>query len=207
MFGKPKCKRCSQKVSKKYYYCPYCGTDLKGDAERSFEPMLNLGFPFNMLVKQIEKQFQEIDSQLGNNLDKALLDSGGISINIDTSSGQPAIRIRTNSDQKGPHPQEKERPARDITKIGNISEDKLHKFSHLPKEEPSTKVRRFSNRLVYELTLPGVKSENIVISKLENSIEIKAFADNKAFFKLIPISLPILKSDLKDGLLTLELKV
>lgn len=203
MFGRPKCKRCSQKVSKKYYYCPYCGTDLKGDAERSFEPMFNLGFPFNMLVKQIEKQFQEIDSHLGNDLDKALLDSGGISINIDTSSGQPTIRIKTNSDQK----EAKEKPARDITKIGEISEDKLHKFSNLPKEEPSTKVRRFSNKLVYELNLPGVKSENLVISKRENSIEIKAFADNKAFFKLIPISLPILKSDLKDGLLTLELKV
>jgi hypothetical protein len=40
---------------------------------------------------------------------------------------------------------------------------------------------------------------------LENSIEVKAFAKDKAYYKFLPVSLPLLKYDLANGRLTLEL--
>ena len=81
----------------------------------------------------------------------------------------------------------------------------LKNFSKLPKEEPKTNMRRLSDRVVYEIKIPGVKSqENISITALENSIEIKASAKDKAYFKLIPINLPIINYDFSDENLILE---
>jgi hypothetical protein len=67
-------------------------------------------------------------------------------------------------------------------------------------------VRRLSDRIVYEIELPGVKASDIIINKLQNSIEIKAFTKEKAFFKLLPVALPILNYYMKQGKLVLELK-
>jgi len=59
---------------------------------------------------------------------------------------------------------------------------------------------------VYEIKMPGVKSpEDISIIQLENSIEIKALANKKVFYKIIPINLPIRNYNLSKGILTLEL--
>ena len=80
------------------------------------------------------------------------------------------------------------------------------KFAGLLKKEPETNIRRLSNKVVYEIKLPGVKSvKDVSIIQLENSIEIKALADKKVFYKIIPINLPINNYNLSSGILTLEL--
>lgn len=87
-----------------------------------------------------------------------------------------------------------------------MSDESLKKISELPKKEPSTNIRRLANKIIYELNIPGVKSiKDISITKLENSIEIKALAGNKAYAKLIPLNLPITDYELSDGKLILEL--
>jgi HSP20 family molecular chaperone IbpA len=88
-----------------------------------------------------------------------------------------------------------------------MTEEEIEKFSKLPRKEPETRVRRLTDKIIYEIKLPGVKTEkDIAINKLQNSIEIKAFAKDRTYFKLIPLSFPIKKYNLKDGTLTLELK-
>jgi HSP20 family molecular chaperone IbpA len=78
----------------------------------------------------------------------------------------------------------------------------------LERKEPKTNIRRLSNRVVYELEMPGVESlEDISIIKLENSIEIKAISKNKAYVKVIPINLPITNYNLSEGKLILELGI
>jgi len=54
-------------------------------------------------------------------------------------------------------------------------------------EEPETKIERKGNRQTIMIKLPGVKYEDIEIKRLESSIEIRAFIDNKCYFKLIPV--------------------
>ena len=74
--------------------------------------------------------------------------------------------------------------------------------------QPKTNIRRFSDKIIYEIEMPGVKSqEDISIIKLESSVEIKAVGKNKAYLKLIPINFPITKYDLSNGKLVLELNV
>jgi HSP20 family molecular chaperone IbpA len=80
-------------------------------------------------------------------------------------------------------------------------------FQKLPKKQPETNVRRFSNKVVYEIDIPGVESiKDISISQMENSIEIKAISKKNAYEKIIPIGLPIAKYGFSKGKLVLELK-
>ena len=87
----------------------------------------------------------------------------------------------------------------------NLPEANLKKFASLPKQEPETQVRRFSDKIIYEVNMPGIKSEkDISVVKLENSIEVKAAGNNVAYKKIIPINLPITDYKVSNEKLTLE---
>lgn len=233
MFDKKKCKRCGEKINNKFDFCPYCRTPLKNEEEiedgwgmlgkNDFpDPFQNpfdeiklpagLNMIFNSLMKNLEKEFRNIDKEIGREIRETKIQDprirkSGISISISTSGDRPP-EIRVN--QFGGIPREfKEfekqiKPRQTIQK--NFNEEKIKKFSKLPREEPSTNVRRLSNKVIYEIELPGVKStEDVSIIKLENSIEIKAVAKDKSYFKLLPIKLPIIDYKIADGKLILEL--
>jgi HSP20 family molecular chaperone IbpA len=211
MFGKQLCSRCGKKTSKKHDFCPSCGHNLKGKDESFFEPSFKMGFPFNALMKQltkqIERQMKDLDKEMAEpptfedkKEKKQVKPMQGISISISSAGGQPVIKVndlgktKIKEVKKAPIQQPK------------ITKEQAEKFSKLPREEPLTSVRRLTDKIIYEIDLPDVKKEDIIITRMHNSIEIKAITRDKAFFKLIPVSLPILKSQLKEGKLLLELK-
>ena len=73
-------------------------------------------------------------------------------------------------------------------------------------EKNQTNIRRLSNKIIYEIQIPGVKSiEDVSIVKLQNSIEIKAITKDKAYEKTIKISFPILDYKIQENNLILEL--
>ena len=237
MFNKKKCKRCNSKISKEFDFCPYCGSkedgtsnENKGNYDESSWGMLGrndlfptrteieLPFGFNTLfkslMKNLDSQFKEMGKGFGREFQENKkipkeVRSGGISISISTSNnGPPEIRVKSSGnipefrrEEEGIKKQLKP------TSQKALSEGSLKKFSKLPRQEPNTNVRRLSNKVVYEIDLPGVKTTNdISIIKLENSIEIKAVSKDKAYFKLIPINIPIKKYFLKEEKLILELE-
>jgi HSP20 family molecular chaperone IbpA len=107
-------------------------------------------------------------------------------------------------------PEFKEKEQRIKKKVKNIELPKTDskKFSGLPKKDPKIDRRRLSDKVVYEIEIPGVKSlKDISIVQLENSIEIKALTKNHVFHKILPVNLPIKKYNLSRGTLTLELDV
>lgn len=72
-------------------------------------------------------------------------------------------------------------------------------------EEPETKIERKGGRQIINIKLPGVKKEDIEIKRLENSIEIRAFTGDKAYFKLIPIpSNAAISKSFEDEMLKIE---
>lgn len=248
MFGK-KCDRCGNKIGKDFGFCPYCGTQLR-DIEKDKKdygflgkddfmnfPGQNLGVKmpfgfgmlFNSLLKEVDKQFKDLDKQTGEETGKiktgAKIDekrlripfnrAGGISISIATETGKsPLIKVKSFSNAPEFVNIEKEIARSAPEKTGkiyrkriDISEEQARKLSKLPREEAETKVRRLSNKIIYEINLPGVKSiKDVMINKLENSIEIKAFAKDRVFFKLLPISLPVIRHKLEGEKLILELR-
>lgn len=239
MFKKKiKC-RCGEKVDANFSYCPYCGAALKEvkkyqekrekqleDIEKSFEEAFKMPFffkfPFKKLIRDIDKQFREMDRAIGETretkIDKIpnVPNARGISIKIESSpEGQPVIKVKqfgpgqkiplTMKKPGGKKPEKKKEEIKLPTK--KLTKAQQAKLAKLPKEEPETKVRRLTNKVIYEIILPGVKSEkDIIINKLQNSIEIKAFTKDKAYFKLIPIALPIINYHIEKNKLVLELK-
>jgi len=231
MFIKKKCTKCGRKISKDYDFCPHCGNDFRWEKARNnekdfgllgkedsltdFSDLSKFGMPmnlsglfnsklFNNLFQQFDKQFKELDKETSRAPKERKKNTSGISISISMSGDKPDIRVN----KFGPEFQninikefkEKETPKK------KISEEEARKLAKLPKKEAKTEVRRLSNKIIYQIDLPGIKNlKDIIINKLENSIEIKAFSKENAYFKLIPVNLPILDYKLEDNKLILEL--
>ena len=224
MFGKKRCGNCGEKVEDSYNYCPYCQAPLKDSFEErdwgllgkndlieqgegEIKLPMGLNALFNSLMKNLNKQMKDIDNEKEsqNKEQRVSKKSGGISISISTSGNMPP-EIKVRSFGNVPQFKKRENQLKNETEAIRLPNPDSKKFSGLPKKEPETDIRRFSNRIVYEIKMPGVKSpEDISIIQLENSIEIKALANKKVFYKIIPINLPIRNYNLSKGILTLEL--
>lgn len=216
MFGKKiKCDSCGEKINDSYNFCPYCRKSLKTDSEEDWGLLgkndaldadelrmpAGLNALFNSLMKSLNNQMRELEKQPHTDgKAKSPKKSRGISISISSfGNGRPEIKV---SSYGAPKQKTQEVKKKRVT----LPSSDFSAFVGLPKKEPETTIRRLSNKVVYEIRLPGVKSEkDISIIQLENSIEIKAVAGKKVFYKVIPINLPINKYDLAQGVLTLEL--
>ncbi len=206
MFKKRTCTKCKKRISKNYRFCPYCGYgDEDFDSEKwgmlgksdlipqdNFQLPMGLNTIFNSLMKNLNKQLN--DSYSPNKITDAKIKNNGVSISISTSGNNPP-QVRINSPQKKI---KKKLP-------GHFSKESSEKFSQLKKQEPKTDIRRLSNKVIYEIEIPGVKSlKDISVIKLETSIEIKAIAKNKAYFKRIPINFQIVNYIFSEEKLILE---
>ncbi len=206
-----KCKRCGEKVNFKHKFCSSCGTPLKkvnsenwgmlgkNDFEEQdpFSNSLLDGFTGNMFNKMLGSAMKMLEKEMKKEISRE---------NI-----QPKTNVRLMINGKEINLSNVQTGSKNIEKkeklLDDFSKESLKKFSQLPKKEPKTNVKRLSNTVVYEINIPGVKSlKDLSIVKLENSIEIKAVAKDKAYFKLLPINLPIIDYELEKGKLILELE-
>jgi len=212
------CSRCGKKIKKGFDFCPHCGYDLRTEREQKNYGLLgkedNLDFDnfipnslFNMpmeklfkgTMKILEKQMRKLSEEQKETTNQFKTPNfqlfiNGKKVNL-SNTMQPKIKQKTHRKKEIKIiPQE-------------ISKKRIKEISKLPKKEAETKVRRLSDKIVYEIKMPGVKSKkDIIINKLENSIEIKGFSKTTLFFKIIPMNLPILDYSLKKDALVLELK-
>jgi BMFP domain-containing protein YqiC len=191
---KKKCKKCGKEIERNFVYCPYCGYRQKEpdgllDEIEEFSMPIPFGFfnfdkIFKDLMRQIDEQMREIDKQIKPQMNR------GISIKISFDGETPKINIEKIGKEK-----KKELEDKKILK-------EIPEIEKLPREEAKTKIKRLRDFIIYEIDLPGIKSiDDVEIKKLENSIEIKAIGKDKVYFKLIPISLPIVKYYFKDEVL------
>ncbi len=216
MFKKNECKKCRKKISDRYEFCPYCGNSLNENFKNEDWGMLGkndfleeqkqfanpsfgggllgkiLGSAMKMFEKELQKEMQTSNFQPRTNFE--LIINGK---RVDPKNIRVSRQIMKKPIRKQPT-----KPSQ------NFSQQQLKRISKLSKEEPSTSIRRFSDKVIYEINVPGVKEiKDISIIKLENSIEIKAIAKDKYYFKSIPINLPLINYNLSEGKLVLELGV
>jgi hypothetical protein len=220
MFSKKTCQRCGKKTSNSNSFCPNCGTALgknqrkddfgmlgEDDSLDEMESFSNslfggLGGGFmnkmlsntmKMLEKEMEREMQKnTKPQNQNNFPKTRvkLMINGKEINLNNGMEENAKEEK----QKGR-----------AIKFQKFSEEQVKKFSKLPRKEPKTSLKRIADKISYEIEIPEVNSfEDISILPLENSIEIKAIAEKKAYAKSIQINLPIVNYIFSKGLLILE---
>jgi RNA polymerase subunit RPABC4/transcription elongation factor Spt4 len=207
MFESKKCKRCGKGLKNDWIVCPYCGEEVKRRKPYDI---------FEDMERSIEKELERID-KFGPRFFKfpridieSPFKSGGISITIRSGTGmKPQIDVKTAGEYKKLEPEIK-RKLGVKEGVEEIEEEKPEKKIRIPKitEEPETKIERIGNRETITIKLPDVKSpEDIEIRKLEQSLEVKAFAGDKAYFKLIPIKphSQVSEKSFKDGNLKIEI--
>ncbi len=216
MFGKKRCNNCKEKVDSDFNFCPYCRANLTDDFDSEDWGLLgrndsidNVRVPIGLdkiigsLMKSLNAQIEEAEKIKRGESKKQGVKRGGISISI-VSSGNSPPKIEVKS--FGKSLKESKSREKKVKRVKLPSADSS-RFIGLPREEPETNVRRLSNRVVYEISLFGVKSINdISISQLESSIEIKALGKEKVYHKVIPVNLPIKIYDFSKGKLILELE-
>ncbi|RLG16386.1 hypothetical protein DRN63_04265 [Nanoarchaeota archaeon] len=231
LLKKRRCPNCGKELKENWNFCPFCGEEVgrlgigvrrREERElRSFEDFgLSLFPSFRSLFEEIDKEFRRLDKIFKSGFDEIeefrdmpIVRGGGVSIVIrDTGKGKPEISVRTSGDFKKLEPEIKARlgVSEGVREVGEEEmkvEERPRKIPSVT-EEPEAKIERKRDYLKIEIELPDVKSEkDIEIRKLEQSIEIRAFAEDKAYFKLIPIppDFEILEKNFENHKLTLVL--
>jgi len=98
--------------------------------------------------------------------------------------------------------QEKEK---EIKLPENFSKNDFKKFSSLDKKSPETGVRRLSDRIIYEIKVPGLKSiKQVNMTKVNDVFELKLLTEKEAYFKNISINFPLLSYKVEENDLILE---
>lgn len=201
---KTKCPFCERKIERDFYFCPYCGREVKKQKEmedygflgksddlKDLHEAMNLPFQgvINSLVQDLAKNFSENKPQ--NNFN-------GVKINISSSNGK-IFDIKIDSARK-------ENPERKVKKIA-LTEEQVKALSTLPREEAKTKILRLDNKIQYEIEIPGVNNvNNILINRLENSLEIKAISSGKIYTKILPAKTTPLNYKFSEGKLIFEFR-
>lgn len=190
-----KCFKCEKEISPTYNFCPYCGSELRSST-------------FFNIFDDIEREFERIDKVFSSDFLKLpkirFGPSSGIAITIhSTSEKEPKIEVKTFGKYKEIEPEIKRKLG-----IKPAIEEVKEKKRPIPKiaEEPETKVKDLGTKEIITVKLPNVKEENIEIRKLEQSIEIKAFSDDKVYFTLLPIpqNAKIINKSFENEILRIE---
>jgi HSP20 family molecular chaperone IbpA len=182
----------------------------------------------NDVFSQLFREMDEMTKGMGFNADKDMevIDiSGMLEDMMKSMAGQNRRGFSLRINQKND-----ERPKIVFKRIGD--DQKLHRTgkSIIPKlrrpaegrqpahrlsiklpgdtSEPETDIKRAGNKVLVDIMLPGVRgSGDIDIIELENSVEIKAVAGSRGYFKIIrkPEFSRIQKKSFNNGTLKLEI--
>jgi HSP20 family molecular chaperone IbpA len=174
----------------------------------------------NKMKKMLEKNVEAVDiSPFFNPRGKIIKISApmgsGFSIKITQSTGKPPdVSVRTFGNVKREDIEKQlqnqlgVRPPAAVPKPVAVSESKERAFA-APKitEEPKTHVKRTGSAVEVDIELPGVKSkDDIEVREFENSVEVKAVAGDKAYFKILtkPEQFGVKSRKFEGGVLHLE---
>ncbi len=222
------CNNCGSKAEKGWKHCPHCGARLgpysaRGDIfSQLFKEMDEITKSMGM---KMDRDMEVIDisdmlEDMMKSMDDAKENSGrrGFSLRMHQRNDEkPKIMFRrigaqpTTSRLRGQPYGHARKGIIPMLRKPIDARQPTHKLGiKLPKEtsEPETEVRRSGNKVLVDIRLPGVKnSGDIDISELENSVEIKAVAGSRGYFKIIrkPEFSKITKKSFGGGLLKLEL--
>jgi HSP20 family molecular chaperone IbpA len=201
------CRRCGKKADRGWRFCPNCGSSLEQQGRSIFDDIFaRFRREFGEMDKMFDKEFEVLDlspffrarSPEGAPRPR----SSGFTIKITRRNREhPRVDVKTfgNVDRNEVR-REVAEEMKDLgikaAPMGALQKERRHerpkplekpqqepaKFT----EEPRTHVRSVGTRVTVEMELPDVKSEgDIEINELESSVEVRARAGDKAYFKII----------------------
>lgn len=214
-----KCQRCGTDANEGWKFCPRCGYILK---RRSL--FGNIFERMNREIKEMDRELETMNREVSRGFERnfEVLDispffrkpmkGGGFSIKISSSGREkPRVSVRTfGGVKRGDIEQGIGKMCIGGTKKEARSETSkdVHLEGAETTEEPETSLRRTDGGIAAKIKLPGVMDmKDIEVKSLENSIEVKAMAGKKAYFKILtkPENANIVKKGFGNGVLRIEL--
>ncbi|UCD02839.1 MAG: zinc-ribbon domain-containing protein [Candidatus Aenigmatarchaeota archaeon] len=211
------CERCGNDLEEGWRFCPRCGLQKGGSPLDAFGRDL-----FSKMFKRMDKMFESDMQAIDLSPLFRLRDTGdkpvkrGLTIHVKRGTGmKPKVDIETFGNVSremvekevqnrfgipGKDPEERKEKRR-IPIISRMSGPKVT-------EEPKADVRRTDSGFAVDVQIPEVKDEHdIEVRELGSSVEIKAVAGDKAYFKIItkPENLKLSGKSFRHGTLHLEL--
>ena len=203
---KPKeerCSFCNAKIESNFSFCPRCGTPTKKEDSKKYgllgrndnisQDSQNFlpkkrGFTDKIINSLVNSLMQNMDKEL-KNMEKEMFNDLN---NTEVKTFPNGIKIKVSSTPLTSLNKNKEKKKKRKIKLPTPNKTQVEKMSKLPKKIAKTSVKRLNDKIVYEITTPGVKSaKDIFISKLESGYEIKALAPKKVYTNSIPVNLPL----------------
>jgi HSP20 family molecular chaperone IbpA len=191
------CEKCGNGVEENWEYCPLCGSFLKSSIATKFPAFVGL----EDLLKDIDNEFRKMEEAFkcvwpeSRTLEP--IKGGGISIRISsTEDKEPKIDVQTFGECQNQAPEVEER-------LGVRRERAPPKVT----KEPKTLIEQDDGKLILRAELPGVKSEeDIDVKRMAESIEIRAYTEDMAYFTLfcIPPDSKILSKRLENEEFVIE---
>ncbi len=126
---------------------------------------LKLDKGFEEVLSIFEKNFRNL---LGVNFSDALAPGKGFIVEVTQERDGPKVNVR---------------------ELAEENEDRVEagaQTAPMNLEVLEPKVEFKENGKLVEVSLPGVKSENVQLKKLANSVEVRAVVGNKIYFTIIP---------------------
>lgn len=213
------CHNCGAKIDDDYNFCPVCGARQVTEGRPSpmridRRPGLRVE-PMRLFNSDIDNFFDDFfkSSFLGfPSLKRGFATdpksrSGGFSVKIVRGTDkEPKVAINTFGDFKGKESEIKKQIGLPEEKA-KIKEIKPRKFEKT--EEPECETCKKDGLTVVELEVPKVKSmADVDIAVYDESVEVRAYADKTAFFRIvkIPKGAKLVDKSLDKGKLTLRFK-
>lgn len=211
-----KCETCGTEGEKGWKYCPRCGSRQSR--------LFNVGDIFTRMRKQMTEITKEMDHVFERDIEavdlspffKKLPQGSGFTIKIISGTGmKPHVHVKTFGNVS------RERVEEQLEAQLGMKPTPHHHHKHVqaqtietstlptPKttEEPSARISSLGNKVIVDIDLPGVKKEkDIEVLERESSVEVKAIAGDKGFFKILtkPPEFTLKEKTFKKGSLHLE---
>jgi hypothetical protein len=198
-----KCPSCSKRIRKKFDFCPWCGIPLRENRERQDFGMLGKNdnsVNNNMMGQQIKLPFG-LEKMMGSLVKQIEKEMGDMGMPMGAGPKGFEIKIQTGN----PKNKQPERPQPIAQQ--SISGSEMKRRESLPQKQAKSKVKRLSDKILYEIEAPGVeKVTDVVITPLERGVEVRAYTKEACYIKTIPMKVQIEKYGVKNGKVFLELK-
>lgn len=225
---KKRCQNCEKKIDRSFDFCPYCGvpssnpkkygllgkTDNPQELNNFIQPKQELGgFTGNIMEKMLGSAFKMLEKEMGN-LNKQEKNFEAMEKEFQKMPMKTNLQLfingkRVNLPEFQSNMTKENKPKQTKQKMPEISEETLKKSFNLPRKEAKSKLTRHKEKIIYELDTPGLDAvDKVLINKLEDSIEIKAYTPKAVYYKTLPIKFPLMQYSInpQEGKLFLEFK-
>ncbi|MEK6856072.1 MAG: hypothetical protein AABX66_02860 [Nanoarchaeota archaeon] len=197
---KTNCRSCRKEIENKFIFCPYCGKSTMSneqiqkefglvgtsDEELLQNPIASAGILGQIIAPMMQNLMNSLNQEA--NIPEIEQRPNGISIKISSGNKVPKKRYQEVKPLKT-----------------SITQEQINKMTNLPRATAKTKVRRLSDKVIYDLDIHGVENiKDIFVSKLESGYEVKAIGKGKVYTNSLPINLPLLQYSFNESGVSLE---